>query len=244
MLGLPYRFFVILCASQMLLSLCLSAFSCPCATRFISHAHSSDDDDRCLLVPHNVSLPPSAMTVKTHIARLDAIVYVSGLLAGVFSMLYMQLSPREEREDDAIESFATLIAWTCSTLQFIAVAALVPMPPASIERLALRVLMHSGGLLVACGAAGRSPWTLAAIALPVLEWIGVINVVCSQWGLSVIIIQGMLDVLFFMGHRWDGQLPALQVTLNCWVFHLAMSGALVHGVVLQHPCLRLGGGIV
>lgn len=238
MSDLSYRVFVVLCASQMLLSLCFSAFSCPCTTRFVSHSHASEDDDRCLLA-QNTSLPQPTITLRTHTAHLDAIVHVSGLLAGVFSMMYMQLSGRDERVGDAIESFATLVAWTCSLLQFTAVAALVPMPPASVERLALRVLMHSGGLVVACGAAGRPIWTLAAIGLPVLEWMGVVNVVCSQWALSVIIIQGMLDILLFMGHRWDGELPSLRVCMNCWIFHLAMSGVLVQAAILQHPCLRI-----
>ena len=234
-----YRVFVILCASQMLLSLCFSAFSCPSTTRFVSHYHNNDEDDRCLLMSQqNVSLPIPIMGVRTHIARMDAVIFVSGLLSAVFSVLYMQLSTRDEKEEDAAESFSTIVAWVCCTLQFISVASLIPMPPASVERLALRVLMHSGGLIVACGVAGKSPWTLGAVVLPLLEWIAVVNVVCSQWGLSIIIVQGMLDVLFFIGHRWEAN-PSFTVTQNCWVFHLAMSGVLVQAVILQHPCMRL-----
>ena len=188
--------------------------------------------------------------------RVDAWVCLAGLCAGLFSIVYVRIHRRTEPEDDSAEAVGTLLVWSfcalhhsalvrsplhcsstfCGTMTSYAPllkqAALVPLEsPPSAGGLGLRVLAHVGGLGVACGVAGRPPWTLAAAALPALTLAYAAAAACTQTGVGVVTTQAMLDALLLMGHRWD-QTPELQAVLNCWIFYIAGSGAVLAGGML------------
>ena len=241
-----YKFFVYFCAAQMALSMLILANGSHCrltGATLRKVASPMNDYDSCVYdeprpkssLP-NSTRPASALPrnfeIAFHVYPLEACVVLTSVFATSFAALYMQLQDRTEMMGDELETLCALITWAFCATQFTAMLALAQGGAViAVDAYLLQIFINVFGLAVACGTPPKMPlWTLGLMLLPVGQLLFAMMQACTQTSLVVLVMQLNLEILLFIGHRWDAKvsLVCLQngrlcyITGGCFILQVGM----------------------
>ena len=221
-----------LCVIQMALALLVLTTSPPCRLVVSLIRSIAQDDDSCYYYqpPHpgnlsraNDGIDPNIrhMQIVFHTYHLEACVFIASVFATSFAALYAHLDQRVECAHDASETLAVLITWAFSATQFTATLGLMQEGAViSRDMFLLQLFTHVFGLIVACGTPPHTPmWTLAIMALPICQLTFAMIHACTQGSLVLMVMQSFMDILLFIGHRWDVK-PTLECLQNCRLVYI------------------------
>lgn len=242
-----YKFLVAVCAIQMAASLLVLGTNPPCTLVLSSiQPTATSQDDVCHYYRrqrYNRSFAETdpnaqALQITFHTYHLEACVFLSSIFATSFAALYMQLYERMDITLDAPETLACLVTWAFSATQFAATLGLTQEGAIMAhDTFLLQLSAHLFGLLVACGTPPQMPlWTLAAMLIPTGQLIYAMTHACSQTGLVMLVMQLFMDILLFIGHRWD-PVPTLECLQNSRLVYVTGCSYILQIAVIVLPRL-------
>lgn len=183
-------------------------------------------------------LAPEPLAVVEHI-HTASIYFLTALISTLFSVMHTRLADKGERDHNEEEAFAGMLFWAFAPLLFASVYSNIGRPVASLDHLALLVLLRPVALLIACDIHGepreRAPFMAGAvIALVVAAY--QINAACNQGDFAAWCAMGALDLVLLFGHRWDRHPTPYDTILNVRVVYMAVGGLIMHATFLVNGC--------
>jgi hypothetical protein len=178
---------------------------------------------------------PQAPVHANATVPLSSAYFAGSMASSAFSMAYLTLADEEARfqggEYTQQELLADLLFWAFLAAQTFVTLGCTTQRAGPVEQLYLRYAVRLGASYLICSPLEkrRGPNLAASAAFVAVLGLGLWDaaLVRTQPVLTLLYLHRFLELLLYVGHRWDGE-PPVELLLNCRVCYVALGGALLH----------------